>query len=81
MHIAEEDEDAAEGDNDLGGGRVTDVDPDDVSGEEEEAVTVTLTSRDTHIHHLFTKNLLNTLCSRLRNEKYTLLNLCLLTVF
>ena len=75
MHIAEEDEDAAEGDNDLGGGSVTDVDPDEVS-DEEEAVTVTLTSGDTHIHHLFTKNLLNTLCSRLRNEKYTLLNLC-----
>ena len=61
MHIAEEDEDAAEGDHDLGGGRVTDVDPDEVCGEEEEAVTVTLTSGDTHIHHLFTKNLLNTL--------------------
>ena len=51
MHIAEEDEGAAEGDNDLGGGRVTDVDPDEVSGEEEEAVTVILTSGDTHIHH------------------------------
>ena len=62
MHIAEEDEDAAEGDNDLGGGRVTDIDPDEVSDEEEEAVTVTLTSGDTHIHHLFTKNLLTTLC-------------------
>ena len=62
MHIAEEDEDAAEGDNDLCGGRVTDVDPDEVSDEEVEAVTVTLPSGDTHIHHLFTKNLLNTLC-------------------
>ena len=62
MHIAEEDEDAAEGDNDLGGGCVTDVDPDEVSDEEEEAVTVTLPSGDTHIHHLFTKNLSNTLC-------------------
>ena len=44
MHIAEEDEDAAEGDNDLGGGCVTNVDPDEVSGEEEEAVPVTITS-------------------------------------
>ena len=62
MHIAEEDEDAAKGDNDLGGGRVTDVDPDEVCDEEVEAVTVTITSGDTHIHHHFTKNLLNTLC-------------------
>ena len=54
MHIAEEDEGAAERDNDLGGGRVTDVDPDEVSGEEE-AVTVTLPSGDTHIHHLSQK--------------------------
>ena len=38
------------------------VDHDEVSDEEEEAVTVTITSGDTHIHHLFTKNLLNTLC-------------------
>ena len=59
MHIAEEDEGAAERDNDLGGGRVADVDPDEVR--DEEAVTVTLTSRDTHIHHPI-KNLLKTLC-------------------
>ena len=62
MHIAEEDEDAAERDNDLGGGCVADVDPDELSDEEVEAVTVTLPSGDTHIQHLFTKNLLTTLC-------------------
>ena len=55
MHIAEEDEDAAEGDNDLGDGCVTNVDPDEGGGEEKEAVTVTLTSGDTHIHHLSQK--------------------------
>ena len=58
MNIAEKNEGAAERDNDLGGGCVADVDPD----EEVEAVTFSLTSGDTHIHHLFTKNLLNTLC-------------------
>ena len=49
MHIAEEDKGAAERDNDLGGGRVTDVDSDEVR--DEEAVTVTLTRGDTHVHH------------------------------
>ena len=49
MHITEEDEGAAERDNDLGGGGVADVDPDEVR--DEEAVTVTLTSGDTHVHH------------------------------
>ena len=62
MNIAEKNEGAAERDNDLGGGCVADVDPDEVRDGEVEAVTFSLTSGDTHIHHLFTKNLLNTFC-------------------